>query len=148
MVEIGEEKERHIHALLQISPVVTCDALRSQWRAGISHIQKFDPDKPGIYYLTKTLNRDDAEFDLDIANKGRKHFQMKKPTQEEMAAEVDQLMTVGEAARRLSITKARCYNLIRCEILPAVELGRQKRISARALKRFIKRGGKGLADSN
>jgi len=65
-VEVGEEKERHIHVLLQISPSVTSDALRSQWQAGISHIQKFDPNKPGIYYLTKTLDRDDAEYDLEI----------------------------------------------------------------------------------
>ena len=58
--------------------------------------------------------------------------------------ELDQLITVEEAARRLSITKARCYDLIRRQMLPAVALGRQKRISVRRLKRFIRDGGKGL----
>jgi len=59
-------------------------------------------------------------------------------------ADADQCISVEEAARRLSITKARCYDLIRRQLLPAVSLGRQKRVSVKALKRFIRKGGKGL----
>jgi excisionase family DNA binding protein len=71
---------------------------------------------------------------------------MRKTEENGNGLDVDQLITVQEASRRLSITKARCYELIRRKILPAVELGRQKRISERAMKRFIKRGGKGLRE--
>jgi hypothetical protein len=65
VVEFGEEQERHIHALLK-APTISSDALRSQWKAGFSDIQAFDIERPGISYLTKTLNRDDAEYDLEI----------------------------------------------------------------------------------
>jgi excisionase family DNA binding protein len=71
---------------------------------------------------------------------------MRKMEESGNGPELDQLMTVEEASRRLSVTKARCYELIRRKILPAVELGRQKRISERAMRRFIKRGGKGLGE--
>jgi excisionase family DNA binding protein len=70
---------------------------------------------------------------------------MRKTGKRENGIELDQLMTVEEASRRLNITKARCYELIRRQMLPAVALGRQKRISVRRLKRFIREGGKGLS---
>jgi hypothetical protein len=78
VVEFGEEQERHIHALLK-APTVPSDALRSQWKAGFSDIQAFDEEKPGISYLTKTLNRDDAEYDLEIiADKRKEGFSNEK----------------------------------------------------------------------
>jgi hypothetical protein len=78
VVEFGEEQERHIHALLK-APSISSDALRSHWKAGFSDIQGFDEEKPGISYLTKTLNRDDAEYDLEIiADKREESFSNEK----------------------------------------------------------------------
>ena len=78
VVEFGEEQERHIHALLK-APTISSDALRSHWKAGFSDIQGFDEEKPGISYLTKTLNRDDADYDLDIiADKREESFSNEK----------------------------------------------------------------------
>lgn len=54
------------------------------------------------------------------------------------------LLTVPEVARKLRVSTERCYELIRKKVLPAVELGRQKRVSGRALTLFIEAGGKGL----
>ena len=52
-----------------------------------------------------------------------------------------ELYTVEEAAAILRVSKARCYELIRKKLLPAVSLGRQKRVGSRALKTFIESGG-------
>jgi excisionase family DNA binding protein len=55
------------------------------------------------------------------------------------------LESVGYAATRLGITKARAYELIRQGMLRgAVKLGRSIRIDPDALEEFIKNGGQGL----
>jgi excisionase family DNA binding protein len=46
------------------------------------------------------------------------------------------LLTIPEVAARLSINRARAYELVRRGVLPAVHLGRQVRVDARALEEF------------
>ena len=56
------------------------------------------------------------------------------------------LMTVREAARVLSVSRPRAYDLIRKGIIPmgvAVRLGRQLRVDAAALTEWIRGGGGG-----
>ena len=55
------------------------------------------------------------------------------------------LESVSYAARRLNITEARTYQLIREGVLRgAVKLGRQVRIDPDELEEFIKNGGQAL----
>ena len=55
------------------------------------------------------------------------------------------LLTIPEVAARLSINRARAYELVRRGVLPAVHLGRQVRVDVRALEEFLRTGGKTLA---
>lgn len=54
------------------------------------------------------------------------------------------LMTVGEAARILKVSRARTYELLRRNVIPGVRLGRQVRVSVSGLNSFIASGGIGL----
>jgi len=54
------------------------------------------------------------------------------------------LLTIPEVATLLSISRARAYELVRRRSLPAVHLGRQVRVDARALEEFLRIGGKTL----
>lgn len=51
------------------------------------------------------------------------------------------LLTIPEVAARLSINRARAYELVRRGLLPAVHLGRQVRVDAGALEEFLRSGG-------
>lgn len=64
--EFGFEKERHVHALLNVTPRVPINQLRSQWSSGFSKVDKFDAMKHGIFYITKTLDDDDTEYDFEL----------------------------------------------------------------------------------
>lgn len=55
------------------------------------------------------------------------------------------LLTVDEVARMLGVTRARCYQLVRENLLPCVRLGRQVRIAPEALEEWRKTGGRPLA---
>lgn len=54
------------------------------------------------------------------------------------------LLRVEEVAKRLNISVARCYELARQNVLPAVRLGRQVRFDPDALDEFIRSGGQAL----
>ena len=54
---------------------------------------------------------------------------------------MDKLLRVGEVAKRLDVTVARAYELIRRGVIPSVALVRQRRVDARALEEFISHGG-------
>ena len=54
------------------------------------------------------------------------------------------LLTIPEVASRLSISRARAYELVRRGLLPAVHLGRQVRVDAGSLEAFLRTGGKQL----
>lgn len=51
---------------------------------------------------------------------------------------VEELMTVREAAKRLSVSKPHVYNLMLRRELPYVQIGRSRRIPAEALDAFIR----------
>jgi excisionase family DNA binding protein len=55
------------------------------------------------------------------------------------------LLTVPEAAERLSVTPKRVYDLIESGTIQAVRIGRQIRLSPIWLDEFIASGGKPLA---
>lgn len=57
---------------------------------------------------------------------------------------MEQLMTISEAARVLSISESHCYSLAKAGVLPVVRVGRRVRVSRGALERFIADGGKDL----
>jgi excisionase family DNA binding protein len=56
----------------------------------------------------------------------------------------NQLEKIEYAVKRLNMSAARVYELIREGILPAVRCGRQVRIDPDALEAFINNGGKSL----
>lgn len=51
------------------------------------------------------------------------------------------LLRVPEVAEIIDTTIPRAYELIRLGILPAVKIGRQRRVDANALEEWIKNGG-------
>lgn len=57
---------------------------------------------------------------------------------------MEQLMTIGEAARVLAISESHAYQLAKTGVLPVVRVGRRVRVSRGALERFIADGGKDL----
>lgn len=57
------------------------------------------------------------------------------------------LLTIPEVAARLSINRARAYELVRRGVLPAVHRGRQVRVDARALEEFLRNGGTSITVS-
>ena len=54
------------------------------------------------------------------------------------------LLTIGEVGKYLRLPPARVYALIRDDLLPAVHLGRQVRVTDVALDTWIANGGKAL----
>jgi len=57
------------------------------------------------------------------------------------------LLDVDEVAFVFGIGRWRVYDLARAGVLPYVRLGRQVRFSEEALRLFVERGGRGLAQS-
>jgi len=55
------------------------------------------------------------------------------------------LLKAEAVAKILDVSKARVYELIRLEILPAVKLGRQVRVEEQDLYEWIALGGRDLA---
>jgi excisionase family DNA binding protein len=58
------------------------------------------------------------------------------------------LLEIDEVARRLSVRRARAYELVRAGLLPSVRLGRQIRVSEEGLRKWVARGGCPLRQSN
>lgn len=58
-----------------------------------------------------------------------------------------ELYTVAEVRQITGLSAARIYVLMRNGILPCVRIGRQRRVSRRALEAFIEQGGIGLNES-
>lgn len=58
-----------------------------------------------------------------------------------------ELLTVSEVRLVTGLSEKRIYDLLRRGILPCVRIGRQRRMSRRALEAFIKKGGVGLNES-
>ena len=58
--------------------------------------------------------------------------------------DLPQLLSATEAARRLGVTKARFYELVRRGMVPAVRIGRQIRVDSAALEAWISAGGRPL----
>lgn len=56
-----------------------------------------------------------------------------------------ELFDMDETSAMLGVGKPRAYELVRLGILPHVRLGRQIRVSRRALENFIAQGGCGLS---
>jgi excisionase family DNA binding protein len=48
------------------------------------------------------------------------------------------LLRVSEAARQLSISRSRAYELVSAGVIPSVRLGASVRVPALALERFVK----------
>src|SRR5262245_29613096 len=55
-----------------------------------------------------------------------------------VSTEHDDLMTASQVSKRLGLTKARVYELLRSHDLPAVRIGRQVRINRQDVQEFIK----------
>ena len=58
-----------------------------------------------------------------------------------------ELYTVAEVQQITGLSATRIYVLMRKDILPCVQIGRQRRVSRRALEAFIEQGGLGLNES-
>ncbi len=56
-----------------------------------------------------------------------------------------ELYTVAEVRHVTGLSESRIYDLMRRGILPCVRIGRQRRVSRRALEGFIAQGGAGLS---
>lgn len=54
------------------------------------------------------------------------------------------LVRVEEVAAKLGVSRARCYELIRKGLLPAVRLGRQLRVDPTQLDEWLRGGGRAL----
>lgn len=54
------------------------------------------------------------------------------------------LLEIPEVAERLSVSRARAYELARNGLLPVVRLGRQLRVDPEQLDEWLKAGGRGL----
>ena len=54
------------------------------------------------------------------------------------------LLSVEQVAKILGTSKARIYELIRDDLLPAVRLGRQVRVADEFLEEWIAQGGQAL----
>ena len=57
------------------------------------------------------------------------------------------LLTADAVARRLSVPRARVYELAKAGILPVVRIGRQLRVEPTELNAWIRRGGTVLAST-
>ena len=57
---------------------------------------------------------------------------------------MNRLLRIQEVAHRLDVSVHRAYELARQGMIPAVRLGRQVRVDADELERFIEAGGSGL----
>ncbi len=58
---------------------------------------------------------------------------------------IETQLTLDEVAKALRISYRRAAQLARDQVLPTVKLGRQVRISPRALAHFVANGGRSLA---
>jgi excisionase family DNA binding protein len=56
-------------------------------------------------------------------------------------------MKICEVADLLRVPPARAYELAREGVIPTVRIGRQVRVSAAALARWIEEGGQSLSDA-
>lgn len=56
-------------------------------------------------------------------------------------------MTVDELSKRLSISRARAYELVRNGTIPAIRLGRQVRIDSELLEQWVAAGGTSRPDN-
>ena len=59
-----------------------------------------------------------------------------------------ELLDMDETSAMLGVGKPRAYELVRLGILPHVRLGRQIRVSRKALEEFIVQGGCGLPSAS
>lgn len=57
---------------------------------------------------------------------------------------VTRLLRVEEAAALLGVSRARCYELVRQRVIPAVHLGRQVRFDPLAIQAWLAGGGSRL----
>lgn len=57
------------------------------------------------------------------------------------------LITAEEAARRLSIGRSKCYELMEAGIVPSIKIGRLRRVIASELPNTIERLRKGEDDA-
>jgi excisionase family DNA binding protein len=58
-----------------------------------------------------------------------------------------QLLEITEVAGILGVSRTRAYALVRLGLLPAVHLGRQVRVSSKALEAWIETGGQPIIDT-
>ena len=58
------------------------------------------------------------------------------------------LLTVPEVADVLRVPRARAYDLVKQGLIPAVRVGRQIRVDAAALRRWIQAGGRSLPNAS
>jgi excisionase family DNA binding protein len=56
--------------------------------------------------------------------------------------ELPKLLRPADVAEILGVSRARVHSLVRQGILPVIKLGRQVRVSKRALAAFLEEGGK------
>ena len=64
-VERDKKGAAHVHFLLRIEGSVNCRELMRQWHLGYAHIVRYDPKRPGSYYVTKGLGEENAEYDFN-----------------------------------------------------------------------------------
>lgn len=64
-VEEDADGASHVHFLLRIDGPVNCLKLIRRWRSGYARIVRYNPQKPGSYYVAKRVSHEDAEYDFN-----------------------------------------------------------------------------------
>lgn len=64
-IEQNDDGSRHLHAVVSMARP-SCKQLGALWYAGYSQIHPYDASRPGVHYVTKSLNESDAEYDFNL----------------------------------------------------------------------------------
>jgi len=56
----------HVHALLAGTEHLPVDAVQDAWREGFAQARQYDRTRNGVYYVTKSLIRPNADYDLQL----------------------------------------------------------------------------------
>lgn len=64
VLELGAAGVPHLHALLTGTVHLPCEEIARSWWLGHSDVRRFDASRGGIFYLTKSIHHEDADYDL------------------------------------------------------------------------------------
>ena len=67
----GEKNTLHVHSLLGNMGGLEKDIIEASWKQkhGIAQVLPYDKERGARYYMTKSINSDKVDWDIDIKNK-------------------------------------------------------------------------------